>query len=92
MKGREAGKPFPVTSSGSSQTSPVSSPAQLVAVGAPRLRRSGIDVPGRGPDRAEHRLYALLARSGPDSAHSRYNALIRRLVSFERAIAGGGAA
>ncbi|HVT56871.1 MAG TPA: hypothetical protein VHR45_00585 [Thermoanaerobaculia bacterium] len=25
------------------------------------------------------------ARSDPDSAHSRYNALIRRLVSFERA-------
>jgi len=61
-------------------------PALLVAVGAPRLRRSGIDIPGRRLDRAEHRLYALLARSDPDSAHSRFNALIRRLVSFERAI------
>jgi len=33
----------------------------------------------------EHRLYALLARLGTDDAHSRYNGLIRRLVSYERA-------
>ena len=65
-------------------------PALLVAVGAPRLRRSGIDVPRRRLSGAEHRLYALLARSDPDSAHSRYNALIRRLVSFERAIECAG--
>lgn len=59
-------------------------PALLVLVGAPRLRRLGLDV----PDTAylpEHRLYDLLAVDDPDSAHSRYNALIRRLVSFERA-------
>ena len=30
-------------------------------------------------------LYELLAQEDPDSAHSRYNALIRKLVSFERA-------
>jgi hypothetical protein len=30
-------------------------------------------------------LYALLARDDAPSAHGRYNALIRRLVSFERA-------
>jgi hypothetical protein len=30
-------------------------------------------------------LYALSADDS-DSAHSRYNALIRRLVSFERAV------
>lgn len=57
--------------------------ALLVAVGAPRLRRLGIAV--RALPDAEHRLYALLARSGPDDAHVRYNALLRRLVSFERA-------
>jgi hypothetical protein len=34
----------------------------------------------------EHRLYDFLARDEPDAAHSRYNALIRRLVSFERAL------
>lgn len=57
----------------------------LVAVGAPRLTRLGINLPDVLPDNPEHRLYALLEKDGSDSAHSRYNALIRRLVSFERA-------
>jgi len=57
----------------------------LVAIGAPRLRRLGIELPEVLPQNPEHRLYALLANDGEDSAHSRYNALIRRLVSFERA-------
>ena len=35
----------------------------------------------------EHKLYALLAREKDDAAHSAQNALIRRLVSFERAAA-----
>ena len=39
------------------------------------------------PENPEHRLYALLARDDPEAAHSRYNALVRRLVSFERALA-----
>jgi hypothetical protein len=34
----------------------------------------------------EHALYEALQREDSDSAHSRYNALIRRLVSFERAL------
>ena len=59
-------------------------PALLVAIGAPRLRRLGIAVPESAQD-PEHRLYALLARTEGDAAHARYNALIRRLVSFERA-------
>jgi hypothetical protein len=59
-------------------------PALLVSIGAPRLRRLGYAVPGPIDD-PERRLYALLARDGPAGAHSRYNALIRRLVSFERA-------
>jgi hypothetical protein len=62
-----------------------SAAALLVAVGAPRLRRAGLQIPSLPFDNAEHRLYALLARTHADSAHSRYNALIRRLVSFERA-------
>jgi hypothetical protein len=61
-----------------------STAALLVAIGAPRLRQLGIPVPP-GPADPEHRLYMLLAREDSDSAHSRYNALIRRLVSFERA-------
>lgn len=58
--------------------------ALLVSIGAPRLRRLGVAMPSPLPS-PEHRLYALLAAEDPDSAHSRYNALIRRLVSFERA-------
>ncbi len=58
--------------------------ALLVSVGAPRLRRVGIEVP-RAISDPERKLYDLLAETDPDSAHSRYNALIRRLVSFERA-------
>jgi hypothetical protein len=59
--------------------------ALLVAIGSPRLRRLGLELPGALPEYPEHRLYDLLSQDGPDSAHSRYNALIRRLVSFERA-------
>jgi hypothetical protein len=60
--------------------------ALVVAVGAPRLRDLGVAVPAT-PAHPEHRLYALLAESDANAAHSRYNALIRRLVSFERALA-----
>jgi hypothetical protein len=56
----------------------------LVSVGATRLAAAGYELVQPFDD-AEHRLYELLSRDDPDSAHSRYNALIRRLVSFERA-------
>lgn len=59
--------------------------ALLVQIAAPRLRRLGFVIAETDAESAEHRLYARLALSEPDSAHSRYNALIRRLVSFERA-------
>lgn len=58
--------------------------ALLVLVGAPRLRRIGFDVPDT-PYFPEDRLYEKLAAEDSDSAHGRYNALIRKLVSFERA-------
>jgi hypothetical protein len=58
----------------------------LVAIGAARLRRAGLPIPDAPFDEPEHRLYGLLEREGSDGAHSRYNALIRRLVSFERAV------
>jgi hypothetical protein len=63
-----------------------SAEALLVSVGAPRLRSVGIELsaPIASP---EHKLYALLASEKGDAAHSAYNALIRRLVSFERAAA-----
>lgn len=59
--------------------------ALLVAIGEPRLRRIGLDLPSVPYKNPEHRLYDLLAKDNPDAAHSKYNALIRRLVSFERA-------
>ena len=58
--------------------------ALLVSIGAPRLRALGFEVSRPIPD-AGLRLYELLSRTDPDSAHGRYNALVRRLVSFERA-------
>jgi hypothetical protein len=59
--------------------------ALLVATGAPRLRRLGLELPDNLPGNPEHRLYDLLAETDQDSAHSRYNAFIRKLVSYERA-------
>jgi hypothetical protein len=63
-----------------------SAEALLVSIGAPRLRTVGIEIsaPIATP---EHKLYLLLAQEQGDAAHSAYNALIRRLVSFERAAA-----
>ena len=59
--------------------------SMLVLIGAPRLRRLGIDVPTSAIGDPELRLYEILSAEDANSAHSRYNALIRRLVSFERA-------
>jgi hypothetical protein len=61
-----------------------SAEALLVSIGAPRLEGLGLTVENPFPS-PEHRLYELLSAEEPASAHSRYNALIRRLVSFERA-------
>jgi hypothetical protein len=44
--------------------------ALLAAVGAPRLRQLGLEVPA-APASPEHRLYALLARDDSDTAHTR---------------------
>lgn len=59
--------------------------ALLVAIGSPRLRRLGLEMPNNLPANPEHRLYDLLSKTNQKSAHSRYNAFIRRLVSYERA-------
>ena len=61
--------------------------ALLVAIGARRLRRAGVPVPDTAvmPKEPELALYEALARRHGNDAHSRYNALLRRLVSFERA-------
>lgn len=67
--------------------------AWLVLIGAPRLGQLGIAVPETpaawlmppADPSPEHRLYARLVQVHADAAHSKYNALIRALVSFERA-------
>ena len=57
----------------------------LVSIGSPRLRAAGIHIPATTFPSPEHRLYELLRTQDARTAHSKYNALIRRLVSFERA-------
>jgi hypothetical protein len=62
--------------------------ALLVLIGAPRLQSIGVPVPNRTyRTPPEHRLYARLSAEDPRTAHRRYNALVARLVSFERALA-----
>ena len=62
--------------------------ALLVAVGRRRLRAAGLTVPEAPPIRPspEIALYEALGARHPHDAHARYNGLIRRLVSFERAL------
>ena len=57
----------------------------LVSIGASRLRDAGVPVPPATFSSPEDRLYEILRVENPYTAHSRYNAFIRRLVSFERA-------
>jgi hypothetical protein len=59
--------------------------ALLVSIAAPRLRALGVALAAPLPD-PEHRLYERLAQEDSDSAHSRYNALLRRLTGFESAL------
>jgi hypothetical protein len=61
-----------------------SASALLVAMAAPRLRALGIVVPQGGGEQPSHRLYELLSETD-GGAHSRYNALVARMVSFARA-------
>lgn len=59
----------------------------LVAIGAPRLKSLGHDLPEESAlcERPEIELYLLLRERYGRDAHQRYNALVRRLVSYERA-------
>jgi hypothetical protein len=73
-------------------------PASRTSVPGARRRPPARDDGGVAPSRCRrrrasdgarelphHRLYALLAATDPDSAHSRYNALVGRIVTFARA-------
>ena len=64
--------------------------ALIVQIGAPRLTALGVAVPTVAASHPEHRLYERLAAEDSLTAHSKYNALIRRLISFERAAACAG--
>lgn len=62
------------------------SEADAVAMASHRLRDVGIAVPPTtGAVPASHRLYEKLADEDPRNAHSRYNAIVRRVVRFARA-------
>jgi len=60
--------------------------ALLVAVGAPRLAALGHDIPDAPniPEHPELALYQAIGQAHPEDAHARYNAMIRRLVSYQR--------
>ena len=64
----------------------VTAEACLVSIASPRLRQRGLLSGGATlvPD-AELALYQLLGKAEGD-AYSRYNSLLRRLVSFEHAL------
>jgi hypothetical protein len=59
----------------------------LVLIAAPQLKRLGIAVPSAPiPGPAEHRLYERLEKRLGAGAHSYYNSLLRRIVSYARAL------
>lgn len=66
--------------------------AAAVAMAATRLRSAGIEVPDAPAANAPaaHHLYELLAADHGSDAHSRYNAVVRRMVSFARAVEHAG--
>ncbi|HEU6449057.1 MAG TPA: hypothetical protein VFV23_11525 [Verrucomicrobiae bacterium] len=61
-------------------------PACLISIARTRLSNAGLSVPPMpSAPEPELQLYRLLCREGGD-AYSRYNSLVRRLVSFEQAL------
>ena len=63
----------------------VSREALLLSRFATRLTEAGVPLPTPPLPKAELRLYELLAASEGNGAHSAYNALTRRIVSYLRA-------
>jgi len=60
-------------------------PSLLVSLARERLVAAGLAVPRATAERPAHRLYDRLAAEDASDAHGRYNALLRRIVSFARA-------
>ena len=62
-------------------------PACFVRMARPRLIRAGMmSASPTHDDGAELQLYQLLSTSGDSHSYSRYNALVRELISFEHAL------
>jgi hypothetical protein len=60
--------------------------ACLIAIARTRLSRAGLPIPaGYDIPEPEHQLYELLGKE-PGDTYSRYNALIRQLISFSQAL------
>ena len=65
----------------------LSESALLVLVAGPRLRGLGIEVPQWSlGEPFEHALYSLIEERLGTAAHSYYNSLIRRIVSYAHAL------
>lgn len=62
--------------------------SELVKLGSPRLRNCGIEITVSDEQalNADRQLYRILSATHGDAAHSQFNAWIRQLVSFERAL------
>jgi hypothetical protein len=61
--------------------------ALLLRVAGPRLRALDINIPvSKGPKSFEHLLYEALEEEYGPAAYTQYNALIRRISSFTRAL------
>lgn len=65
----------------------ISDSSLLLLVAAPRLKALGIHIPEVAfPGPYEHQLYTLLEERLGSAAHSHYNSLIRRVVSYAHAL------
>jgi hypothetical protein len=66
----------------------VTEDALLLRIGAARLAVHGIRIPPRpvGSSFPEDELYELLSRKHGAEGYSRYNSLLRKLVSLENAL------
>jgi hypothetical protein len=65
----------------------LSESALLVLVASPRLKGLGIEVPEwKLSEPYEHALYSLIEERLGTGAHSYYNSLLRRIISYEHAL------
>jgi len=67
----------------------VSAESLLIEISASKFLRLGCEVGPRRQRMPEHELFERLAAADPARAHSRYNALLRRLASFHHAVRCG---